>query len=155
MPSSRVFHAILVVSSCAHISTQHLVATRRSRSRPAQRHTSTIISCSSAQKVSTPTRSSMRSAVTAQCVVERVLKSLFRGVGRWSASSRRWLKDKTCACELGVCCPYFDVSPARSRSLRCRRQSSKFISRPRRSLRRRHARIWRRGYRSSFQMEGM
>jgi hypothetical protein len=32
------------------------------------------------------------------------------------------LKDKTCTCELGICCLYFDVFPARSRSLRCRRQ---------------------------------
>jgi hypothetical protein len=112
----------LLSASCAHISTQHLVATRRSRSQPAQRHTSTITSCSSVQKVYTPTRSSMRSVVTAQCVVENLLKSPFRGVGRWSASSRRWLKDKTCTCELGICYPYLDVSPARSRSLRCRRQ---------------------------------
>ena len=107
MPSSRVFHIIPVVSPCAHIYTQHLVATRHSRSRLARRHTSTITSCSSVQRVYTPTRSSMRNAVTAQCVVESLLKSRFRGVGRWSTSSRRWLKDTTCTCELGICYPYF------------------------------------------------
>ena len=110
----------LLFGSYAHISMQHPVATRHSRSRPAQRHTSTITSCSSVQKVCTLTRSSMRSAVTARCAAENLLKSLFREVGRWSASSRCWLKDKTCTCELGVCCPHSDVSPARSRSLRCR-----------------------------------
>jgi hypothetical protein len=83
------------------------------------------------------------------------LKSLCRRVGRWSASSRCWLKNKTCTCELDVCCIYIDAPLARSRSLRCRRQRSTFISKPRRSLRRRHARIWRRGYPSLFQMEGM
>jgi len=106
MQSSRVFHTIPIVSSRSHTSTQQLVAMRRSRSRRAQRHTSTITLCSSAQKVYTPTHSSMRSAVTARCAVGSLLRSLFRRVGRWSASSRCWLKNKTCTCELGVCCPY-------------------------------------------------
>jgi hypothetical protein len=162
MPSWRACISI-PVSSCIYISisTWHLVAMMHStRSRPARRHTSTITLCSSVQKVYVPTRLSMRGAMTARCAAESRSKSPFRRrrrVGPWSATSRCWLKSKTCGCSLGICCPYFDVSPARSRNLRCRHQRSKSTSRPRHSLRkRRHTRIWRKRCpsRSSSQMRG-
>jgi hypothetical protein len=49
----------------------------------------------------------------------------------------------------------FDVSVAKSKSLRYRRQRSRFTSRRRRSLRQRHARTWRRRFQSSCQMREM
>jgi E2 binding domain len=106
MPSSRVRVSIPSVSFTHQLFVQHLAVTRHSKSQPARRHISTTTSCSLVQKAYIPTRSSMRSAMTVQCVAESPLRYLFRPAGQLSASLRCWSRSRTCRCSLVwyLCC---------------------------------------------------